>query len=54
MALRVAIDEATNLDDLGTADIFTEISRKVDKNLWFIEAHGIVEKAKSQAIKGAV
>jgi starvation-inducible DNA-binding protein len=36
---RKAIDEANNLGDLDTADIFTEISRGIDKWLWFVEAH---------------
>jgi starvation-inducible DNA-binding protein len=36
---RKAIDEANNLGDLDTADIFTEISRGTDKWLWFVEAH---------------
>ena len=30
------------LNDLGdptTADLFTEISRSLDKDLWFLEAH---------------
>lgn len=37
--VREAIDEATKLEDADTADLFTEISRGVDKNLWFVEAH---------------
>ena len=37
--VRTAIKQASELDDPATADIFTEISRSVDKNLWFIEAH---------------
>jgi starvation-inducible DNA-binding protein len=37
--VRLAIDLATELKDAGTADIFTEISRGVDKYLWFVEAH---------------
>src|SRR5215831_5134652 len=36
---RKAIDDANDLGDLDTADIFTEISRGVDKWLWFVEAH---------------
>ena len=36
---RAAIDEASQLGDADTADIFTEISRGVDKWLWFVEAH---------------
>jgi starvation-inducible DNA-binding protein len=36
---RKAIDEASELGDLDTADLFTEISRGMDKWLWFVEAH---------------
>lgn len=42
--IRTAIDQASELKDPATADIFTEISRGVDKNLWFIEAHNQTEK----------
>jgi len=37
--VRKGIDEATDLGDQDTADIFTEISREMDKQLWFVEAH---------------
>lgn len=37
--VRQNIDDAGNLGDQGTADLFTEISREIDKNLWFVEAH---------------
>ena len=37
--VRVAIGEADALGDPGTADLFTGISRGVDKALWFVEAH---------------
>jgi starvation-inducible DNA-binding protein len=37
--VRVTIDEADELDDADTADMFTEISRGIDKWLWFVEAH---------------
>ena len=38
-AARKAIDEANDLADLDTADLFTEVSRGLDKWLWFVEAH---------------
>ena len=38
-AARKAIEEADGLGDLDTADIFTEVSRGIDKWLWFVEAH---------------
>jgi len=36
---RKTINEADELDDADTADLFTEVSRGIDKWLWFIEAH---------------
>jgi starvation-inducible DNA-binding protein len=36
---RVGIDEMDELGDADSADILTEISRGVDKWLWFVEAH---------------
>jgi starvation-inducible DNA-binding protein len=38
-AAREAIDEAEQLGDADTADVFTEISRETDKQLWLVEAH---------------
>lgn len=38
-AVRSAIDAADELGDQGTADLFTAISRAIDKQLWFVEAH---------------
>jgi len=37
--IRQGIDEAGKLGDQSTADLYTEISRVVDKRLWFLEAH---------------
>jgi starvation-inducible DNA-binding protein len=36
---RVAIDRADELGDADTADLFTGVSRGLDKSLWFLEAH---------------
>ncbi len=41
---RLTIDEANGLDDAGTADLFTEVSRGIDKWLWFVEAHAQATK----------
>ena len=38
-AARKAINDANDLGDLDTADLFTEVSRGIDKWLWFVEAH---------------
>ncbi|MGA2028700.1 MAG: DNA starvation/stationary phase protection protein Dps [Verrucomicrobiota bacterium] len=41
---RATIDEANALDDADTADLFTEVSRGIDKWLWFVEAHSQAAK----------
>ncbi len=42
--VRNMIGEASALGDAGTADVFTEISRGIDKLLWFVEAHSQASK----------
>ncbi len=37
--VRKNIDEADKAGDMDTADVFTEVSRGIDKLLWFVEAH---------------
>jgi starvation-inducible DNA-binding protein len=37
--VREAIDTADDLGDANTADLFTGVSRSIDKQLWFVEAH---------------
>lgn len=37
--IREAIDQTDDLGDADTADLYTEVSRAIDKRLWFLEAH---------------
>ena len=41
--VREAIDTTDELGDADTADLYTEVSRTIDKRLWFLEAHLISE-----------
>jgi starvation-inducible DNA-binding protein len=36
---RAAIDQSADAGDLDTSDLFTDLSRDLDKYLWFVEAH---------------
>lgn len=38
-SVREAIAETDLLEDADTADLYTEISRAIDKRLWFLDAH---------------
>jgi starvation-inducible DNA-binding protein len=37
--IRKNIGEADEIGDADTADLFTGVSRDIDKSLWFVEAH---------------
>lgn len=39
--VRSAIEDAGEVGDEDTVDVFTGISRDVDKALWFVEAHSV-------------
>ena len=36
-----AIEKSTKIEDVTTADLFTEISRGIDQQLWFVESHRV-------------
>lgn len=36
---RSAIDDASKIGDADTTDLFTQISRAIDQDLWMVEAH---------------
>lgn len=36
---RKAIEESARVGDADTSDLFTGVSREIDKDLWFLEAH---------------
>jgi starvation-inducible DNA-binding protein len=38
-AARLGIDEMNDLKDAASADVLTEVTRGIDKWLWFVEAH---------------
>jgi starvation-inducible DNA-binding protein len=38
-SVREAIGSATTFGDVDTADLFTEVSRGIDRQLWFVESH---------------
>ncbi len=42
--VRSAIDQTDAAGDADTADLYTEISRTIDKRLWFLEAH-LIQKS---------
>ncbi|MEM1059086.1 MAG: DNA starvation/stationary phase protection protein Dps [Verrucomicrobiota bacterium] len=44
-AMRQNIAKTGDLGDADTEDIFTEVSRGLDKNLWFVEAHKAPRRA---------
>ncbi|MBW4558496.1 MAG: DNA starvation/stationary phase protection protein Dps [Trichormus sp. ATA11-4-KO1] len=46
--IREAIAKTDNLGDADTADLYTEISRTIDKRLWFLEAHLQVAEIKGE------
>lgn len=38
-SVRKAIDDAAKAGDADTSDLFTGVSREIDKSLWLLEAH---------------
>lgn len=48
---RDAIGLATDYGDVDTADMFTEISRGIDKQLWFVESHATPKSPKPNVVR---
>jgi starvation-inducible DNA-binding protein len=38
-SVRNAIDESDEFGDIDTSDLFTEVSRGIDQQLWLVESH---------------
>ncbi len=38
-SVRNAIDESDSFGDIDTSDLFTEVSRGIDYQLWLVESH---------------
>lgn len=38
---REAIDQASDFGDQTTADLFTQVTRGIDQQIWFVESHNI-------------
>jgi starvation-inducible DNA-binding protein len=38
-SVRNAIDESDQFGDIDTSDLFTEVSRGIDQQLWLVESH---------------
>ncbi len=47
---RDATKLATDFGDVDTADLFTEISRGIDKQLWFVESHAAPKSPKANVV----
>ena len=52
-SVRDAIKPIGDYGDLDTADLFTEISRGIDLQLWFVESHGVPKNETSSDPKSA-
>ena len=52
-SVRDVIKPIGDYGDLDTADLFTEISRGIDLQLWFVESHGVPKNETSSTFKSA-
>lgn len=46
--VRAGIEKTDELGDADSADLYTEISRTIDKRLWFLESHLVGSKFESK------
>ena len=52
-SVRDAIKPIGDYGDLDTADLFTEISRGIDLQLWFVESHSVPKNENASSLKSA-
>lgn len=52
-SVRDVIKPIGDYGDLDTADLFTEISRGIDLQLWFVESHGVPKNETTASLKSA-
>jgi starvation-inducible DNA-binding protein len=52
--IRAAIDTTAGWGDATTSDLFTQISREVDKDLWLLEAHLDAREAGQRVVDDAM
>ncbi|MEO6609752.1 MAG: DNA starvation/stationary phase protection protein Dps [Aestuariivirga sp.] len=53
-SVREAIKPIADFGDLDTSDLFTEISRGIDSQLWFVESHAVPKNETESLSKSAV
>jgi len=51
-SVRIAIDQSDSSGDIDTSDLFTEISRGIDYQLWLVESHSQLQHHNEAPVSG--
>jgi starvation-inducible DNA-binding protein len=51
-SVRIAIDQSDSFGDIDTSDLFTEISRGIDYQLWLVESHSQLQQRNKAPLSG--